>query len=264
MRYHLLAIILLACSLALNFKPVGNSVTISTLKSSAFNILAPLDSVLSFTFEQIDHSLLFIVHSYKAQDKLKDYERRIKLLDAENLLLMNLKNENDSLRSALNFKHSEKFSLAAANIISREEKNWGASVIVDTGSNKGVHPGLTVISSKGLIGIVVEVSKKYSKVMLVTSPQSSVGVVLAKSNIFGSASGGYGKHLNISYIPESASIEVSEPVFVSSASGIYIPGIFVGRVSKVQKSVDNIFQKVELEPVADASTTGVVYICKPY
>lgn len=262
MRYNLLAVILLALSLALNFKPVEDSFIVASVKSAAFYILYPFDKILSVAFDEVNSASLFIVRAYGSQNKLREYERRIKLLQAEALLLNNLIDENENLRSALNFKSSSKYGVVAAKIISRDEKIWNNTILVDAGLDKGIRPGLTVISNKGLVGRVVEVSQNASKIMLITSPQSSSGIILTRGNIFGIAYGGFGRNLHLSYIPESASVEASDNVVVSSASSLYIPGIYIGKVSKVDKSIDNIFQRVEVLPETDFSKLDVVFICK--
>ena len=264
MRYNLLAVILLFISLALNFKPVEQSFVAVQLKSVAASLAYPVNGAISLVSKEIKQSGLFLINAYGSQQKIKDYERRLKELQSQAILLKRFETENESLRSALQFKSSSRYSLVGANIIGRDNKTWNSMIIVDAGTEKGIRAGLTVISTQGLVGRVVESFENYSKIMLITSSQSSIGIMLPKENIFGIAYGGFGNRLVLQYIPESASIEVSDSVVVSSSSSLYLPGISVGKVSKIDKNVDNIFQKVEIDTSTNFSKIGIIFICKPY
>jgi rod shape-determining protein MreC len=212
---------------------------------------------------EIKASGLFLIKAYSSESKLAELDRKLKEANAKLSLQKVLESENQRLRSSLRFSGSIKYNLIASNVISRDSSNWNSVITIDSGEDKGVYSGLTVISDRGLVGKVIETTKNAAKVLLITSPQSNFGVVLPKDNIFGIAYGGNGTTLKLQYISESASIEVSDPVYISSSSNMYVQGVFVGKVSKVNKSIDDIFQKVEVSPATNFSGLGIVFVCKP-
>ncbi len=264
MRYNLLAVLLLGLAVALNLGPIMSSPPVATIRSAVFFAVYPFEWTVSTIFKEAKTSALFLVKSYGADQKIEELQRKLKEANAEIALLKNLEAENLSLRSALRFAGGFNYHLVPANIIGRDGKHWNSEILTDAGADKGAQTGMTVISDRGLVGKVTEVSKNASKVMLITSPQSSVGIMLPKGSIFGIANGGGGSKLNLQYISESASIEVRDPVVISRTSNLYVPGVYVGKVSKVEKKIDGIFQKVEVEPATDFSKLGIVFLCKPY
>ncbi len=263
MRYNLFALLFLIIALGLNVAPVKNSPIIESTRATVFYLIYPFQWTTSVVLHEVKASGLFLVKAYSSQSKIDELDRKLKEANAQLMLQKVLASENQSLRNSLRFASSFHYNLIASNVISRDSSNWNSILVIDAGEDKGVRSGLTVVSDRGLVGKVIETTKNASKVLLITSPQSSFGVVLPKSNVFGIAYGGNGTTLKLQYVLESASIEVSDPVYISSSSNMYIPGVFVGKVSKVKRSIDDVFQKVEVAPAADFGKLGIVFVCRP-
>lgn len=264
MGYRVLAVILLILSLALNIKPLDSSPIIGSAKTSAFYALYPFQFTTDLIIKVFHETSLFFVRVYKLEKNLEETNLELEKTRIKLYRIESLEYENQRLEAALGFANYSDFTLTPCNVVGRDEKNWNSTILIDAGESDGVHPGLTVISGKGLVGKVVESEKFVSKVMLITAPQSSISVVISKNSVFGIAKGGYGRNLKLEYIPENASIEPFSQVAVSGGSRTFIPGILVGRVSKVERSYDNIFQKIEVSPETDFSALEVVFVCKSY
>lgn len=56
-----------------------------------------------------------------------------------------------------------------ANVISRSPDNWQDTLVIDVGKNDGVDVNMAVMAKGGLVGRVIEVSGRTSKIELLTS-----------------------------------------------------------------------------------------------
>ena len=89
--------------------------------------------------------------------------------------------ENQRLRDFLEFRKIVPYSTVPAQVIGRDPSNWSNSLIIDRGANSGVRSNKAVLSTKGLVGRVVELGRRSSKVLLISDPNSKVGVVVLRN-----------------------------------------------------------------------------------
>ncbi|MBI5700673.1 rod shape-determining protein MreC [Candidatus Saganbacteria bacterium] len=265
MRYSFVAFLILALSFALNFKQVAEFPSVVMLRQGAHYSLYPFEIGFSIVIRAGKGATLFFANSFRAQSRIKELELVLKTTKAELSSSASLKEENQRLKEALKFSETGFFGrkLIPANVLARENKNFSQIMIIDAGSLKQITPGMTVVSSYGLVGRVAEVSKFTSKIILVTSPQSSISAYLPHVNAFGVIKGNGGNRLELEYIGENISVETTTPVIVSSVSDSFVQGVLIGKVLKVERNIDDIFQKIHVEPATDFSKLGVVFICKP-
>ena len=95
-----------------------------------------------------------------------------------------------------------------------------------------------VFNDKGIVGIVVGVSKNFSLVMSVLHQEAKISVALPKQkNAFGSLTweGGNPKEMTLRYIPQHFVVQENEPVVTSGYSLMFPLGHPVGKVLGVPK-----------------------------
>ncbi|OGC37402.1 rod shape-determining protein MreC [candidate division WOR-1 bacterium RIFOXYD2_FULL_36_8] len=214
----------------------------------------------------IPRSFIFLATAYKFENISREMTLEKKELKAELLVLEGIKNENAELKKALNFSHNSayNFKLIPAFVYERASESWNNIIVINVGIKNGVRIGNTVIAEEGLVGRVVAVDDFSSKVMLITSLRSSVSVIMVNKKTFGIARGGFGADkLIIDYVSEGADVSLGEKIMVSPASNVFIPGVPLAYVSKVENSVNNIFQFIEAKPIVNFSGLRVVFVCKP-
>lgn len=87
-----------------------------------------------------------------------------------------LEKDNEKLKKDLDFtnyqKHYNQYDLAIVDVVSVNNDPANRTLVINRGSNDKVRKGLTVISDKGMVGIVSEVSNFTSTVKLLTSMDS--------------------------------------------------------------------------------------------
>ena len=124
-----------------------------------------------------------VINLWGASQENKSLKDEVALLQSKLNMMKDLSIENDELKRDLMFKTSNPygFKLLPAQVISRSPSNWFENVMINKGWSDQVAVDDAVICKDGVVGRVVEVGRFYSKVMLITDPGSSMGVILAVS-----------------------------------------------------------------------------------
>jgi len=197
-----------------------------------------------------------------ASEENHSLREEVASLSAELSLAENLAAENDELRKDLGFKKSNPFNfpLIAVDVISRAGSNWFEAVFINKGSADGLSVDQVVISKDGLVGRITEVGRFSSKVMLITDPDSSVGVLKKGSGDLGIMVGGAMSSLQMKYVGASSNIGAGDQVLTSGVGGIFPKGIPVGTVTKTSVRDYDIFKYVEIKPFTDFSRLNRLFV----
>lgn len=92
--------------------------------------------------------------------------------------------------------------MIAAQVVGRDPSAWSKTVIVDKGTRDGVRHGLPVVIPEGIVGVVVEASAGYAKVLLLIDPNSAVDALVQQTRARGIVKGGGGRLLRIRLCPQ--------------------------------------------------------------
>jgi rod shape-determining protein MreC len=184
------------------------------------------------------------VSEIKSERSVKEENKELKIkLNEANAKILSfdaLKRENQELRSFLR-KDSEQGenSFLVASIVSKPPQSPYDILVLDVGSEKGIWVGMTVTAyGDVLLGYVVDVSKKTSKVKLISFPQEETNVLLSVSNTPAIAVGLGGENLEI-ILPRTIEIKSGESIVA-----LGVESLLVGVVEKVEINVSNPLQKI--------------------
>jgi rod shape-determining protein MreC len=140
-----------------------------------------------------------------------------------------------------------------ARVVSTAPTNFQVTITIDRGTDNRLDVGMPVVTSAGLVGRITQVSKIRSTVLLVTDPQSNVGVRLANSGEQGVARGG-GTHnpLPLDLITTDVPVAVGEPVVTSGLErGLFPAQIPLGKVRSVSVAPGALQKDILLDPAVD-------------
>ena len=160
----------------------------------------------------------------------------IKSLNQEYLIKLNLLNkDNIRLREILNLQESSNNDAILAAVISRKTGSWWRQIILNKGSKDGVQIGSIVVGPGGLLGRVKSTSFFTSSVILLTSPESKVGVWMDRIQINGLLIGSGDDYPNLVLYSKDADLKVGDFVSSSPASTLLPPNIPIGIVHSIEK-----------------------------
>lgn len=201
--------------------------------------------------------------------KLAATENKLARVTIDQAKLDLLVEENDKLRSQLNFLNNNEYRTLNANIIARQNlfntTLNAQDIIIDKGSQEGLSVGLGVINEAGIIiGKIVEVKDYSARVCLTTSADCQLAVaIMNEAKTIGLSEGELGLTIHINYIPQLEAINLDDIVITSGLGGSIPRGLVIGRVSQVNNQSNEIWQDVSIEPLASLRSLTVVSVVLP-
>ena len=128
-------------------------------------------------------------------------------------------------------------ALVVSNSNSDDLNNY---IIIDKGERDGIKEYYGVVSGGGVIGIVSLVGERYSLVIPVVNRKSSISCRIRGKDYFGYLGWDGGKKLYgyVDDIPRYADVKVGDCIETNGYSEIFPPGIFIGRVTRIDDAPD--------------------------
>ena len=167
---------------------------------------------------------------------------------------------NYTKRSQLEMLSS--YKLIPAKVITNSINQRDNLITLDKGSDDGVRVDMGVACGNGVVGIVYMVSKKYCVVIPVLNSHSNISVTVDKRGYFGYLHW-LGRRPDKAYvndIPLHANVLPGDQVVTSGYSSIFPPGLQVGKVLYVFKSLDGLSLQLQVRLSTDFSTLRDVCI----
>jgi rod shape-determining protein MreC len=189
-----------------------------------------------------------LISTAKKNDRLKkELNRAVEIRNQCNeIRLSNLR-----LRGFLNFKKTETGEVIAAEVIGKDSSPWFKTVIIDKGLADGVERGMPVVVPEGIVGQVVNVSGRYSKVLLIIDINSAVDALVQRSRARGIIKGRSVDRCLFKYVLRKNDVKVGDIVVSSGLDGVYPKGLRIGHVAGIVRRSSGIFQEVAIAPYVD-------------
>ena len=170
--------------------------------------------------------------------------------------------ENQRLRRLMDFKTSTKVETIPAQVIVHDLTGWFQTLMVDKGFRDEIAPDMPVVNDEGVIGRVLDVSDRYSRVLLITDQGSDVDAIDQRNRVRGILCGKDANGCLLKYIRGNLDIKEGDLVISSGKDGIYPKGLRLGVVLAVYKDPVDLFQKIDVKPMVRLSALEEVLIIK--
>lgn len=176
--------------------------------------------------------------------------RRLQLDAGERLLRFEqLEQENLHLRELLQMSERVQTKSIAADILYNAPDPFARKVILDRGAQQGVEPGLAVVDANGVIGQVTRVHPIQAEVTLLTDRNQSIPVSVVRNGVRGVLYGVGRGMLEMRHVLAEVDIQPGDRLVTSGLDGIFVPGLPVATVTRVDRDQD-AFARIECEPLA--------------
>lgn len=179
--------------------------------------------------------------------------------------MLKLKEEvqaQERLGKLLELKEQLPLPTVSARVIARDPTGWFKALWTDRGADDGIRKNQAVISYHGLVGRVVEVFPRFSKIMLMVDPNSAVDSLVMRSRDSGIVYGRSRSGLVMQHLPLTATVTAGDLVLTSGLERVYPKGILVGQVTQVRKGTAGIFLEAEVSPGVDFDKLEEVLIVR--
>jgi len=170
--------------------------------------------------------------------------------------------ENDRLKEILNFRKNVPYTTIPARVIGRDPTNWSNSIIIDKGFMHGVRQNKAVVSVHGLVGRVLEVGRYSSKILLITDPNSKVGVIITKNRDGGILAGNSSGRCKMIYIALDSDVAPGDKIMTAGFGSTFPRDILVGEVAGIGKEPGRLYKYAVIKPAQDMSKLEEVLCIK--
>ncbi|MGH9442305.1 MAG: rod shape-determining protein MreC, partial [Thermoanaerobaculia bacterium] len=133
--------------------------------------------------------------------------------------------------------------------------------LLAAGSLDGVRPGSPLAVTEGLVGRVVTVTPRVSKVILIGDTDCAVGGRVVRTGDQGVVRGD-GETLRMEYLSTLSRVVPGDLVETAGIDGIFPRGIVIGRVAAVSGG-KSLFLKVRIAPSASQANLSDVLVLDP-
>ncbi len=192
-------------------------------------------------------------------------ELRQHRLEAANLLLRqrHLEDENQRLRALLDMRARQPVSGQIAEIIYAARDPFSRRVIIDKGLRHGIQAGRAVVDEHGVIGQVTRSFPLTAEVSLLTDKQQAIPVQVRRNGLRSVLAGAGGGRMELRFLAANAEIQVGDILVTSGLDGIYLPGLPVAKVAKIDRDNVYSFARISCAPLAGIEHHGLVLVLGP-
>ena len=164
------------------------------------------------------------------------------------------------LKKMLDFKQGTKYELKIASVVGKSMNLVRNHFTLNIGSEDGVELNMPVISEKGLVGKIINVSNQYSIVEILKSKTFRVSAINERSRVSGILLWNGGDKLFLTEVAKTLDIKVGDIIKTSKYSSIFPEDIEIGVISNISYDTGNLFQQIEVTSYVNFSTIEEVFV----
>lgn len=135
-------------------------------------------------------------------------------------------------------------------------------IVIDKGKLDSINLEMGVISSKGVVGIVKNVTDNYASIISLLNTDLRLNAILKNSSTIGSVTwdGLNARILKLNDIPLSSSLKVGDTVVTGGMSFYFPKGIPIGKIVNYDNSSLEGYYEIDVEIFNDFSSLSNLYI----
>ena len=216
---------------------------------------APVDA-----FDQWDNYLTSLATLERENAGL----RQRQLASARLLLRQDhLELENQRLRALLDMKLRQPVTSQVAEILYAARDPFSRRVILDKGARQNIAAGQVVVDEIGVIGQITRVFPMLSEITLITDKDQAVPVQIVRNGLRSVLFGAGAGNLELRFLAANADVQAGDLLVTSGLDDVYLPGLPVAKVTRVDRDTSYAFARILCEPSAGVERHGQVLVLGP-
>lgn len=220
-------------------------------ESLFLEIVSPIDGA----FTHISDGASSVFRDYLDLVHVRDENARLRLelarVKSDQARLAELQVENQHLAELLELKDVLGTDALAANVIGSDATGLSRTLILASGTDNGLRPGMAVLANQGVVGKIIAVSPHASRVLLISDHNSAVDGFDQRTRARGIVAGVVDDGLILKYADRSQDIKIGDTVVTSGLDGIFPRGLLLGTIESVRREGPGLFLGVKITPAVD-------------
>ncbi len=166
-----------------------------------------------------------------------------------NRLKSNFVNVNDHFVMINDTLRERKYRYKSAQVVNSSINKQLNYMTINKGRGEGIEPRMGVVTTKGLVGVVKDVSEHFSTVIPIINIKYTASAELERTGNFGLLRW-QGDDFNYAFlqdVPRYVDVQVGDTIITRGASAIYPKGIPIGSVSAVEGKEGTNFHQIRVK-----------------
>lgn len=230
-------------------------------------------------FQKITYSVgqTFSNALYSVQNFTKTREENIVLKETVQELRQELRrletivNNSDALKSEYELKKTIEHDYVIGQVIALDDSNWFSRFTIDKGELDGLSVNDIVVEAfegedglvqQGLVGIITAVGPNWARAVTLLDDTCKLSFKDISNVECGIMEGSVEEIVTGYFFNSKAEANVGDDLVTSGIGEVYLPDIYIGKVSEVVDTTDASVQRIVVEPAVDFSKLYRVFVLK--
>ncbi len=224
---------------------------LGSLRNFSYTAVAPLYQAISLPIRSAQElAQNFSQHRLLLAENQNLRDQNL-LLQVQLQRLDDLRTENRHLRGL--FGSAPRFveKMLIAEVMAVDLDPFSRKMIINKGVNQEVQIGLPVFDAQGVMGQVIETGTVTSRVMLITDPDHTLPVQVARTGLHTLVAGtGAEGELDLLYLPNTAELHIGDKLITSGLGGRFPRGYPVAVVTHFKPVMGQPYAEAKARPSA--------------
>lgn len=232
-----------------------------SVRAGATAVFSPVQSAVRWLVSPVTSTAQSVRELARIRRENHELRDRVAVLEQRFSSRIDLERENEELRALLAMQERSGSPTVAARTVAISPSNFEWIITIDVGRRDGITRNMPVINGDGLVGRVIAVGERSSRVIALIDPSFSVTVRSALSGHVGVLDGRGPEPLALRLLDPRVEITVGDEIVTSSFdAGLFPEGIPVGLVRQAQRSPSQLVTDVTVNPYVDFTRLGHVLV----
>jgi len=210
-----------------------------------------------------------ILERYHSAKEFANLKKTNQILAEENSRLRST--SKDSYFSLYNVTDSvidtlflQQYQYIAAKVVNSTYTYLNNHITINRGSNQGIAKGMGVISDKGVVGKVKDVSENFSVVYPIIHQKGQVTGRIKNTGYFGQISwdGKLYNRVQLNRMQKHVKFNIGDTVVSDIRSEIFPTGILIGTIASSTLNNETQFYTLQIDLIPDYANIEYVYVIK--
>lgn len=209
-------------------------------------------------------------NEFRSYFGLKEANRQLAEENArlKNMLSSNFQANDTSIKTVIDtlvrdtLGRVRKFTYLPAHVVNNSYNLQANFLTLERGASQGVNKGMAVTGPQGIVGVVVEVSANFSRVMSLLHRNSKVSAMMKKDNSAGSVEwdGTDPQYLTLRNVTKGSKVVVGDTVLTSNYSANFPSKLMIGTVAGISSDASSNFYTLKIKTATNFFNVQYVYL----
>lgn len=253
-RFTYIGLIIAAFGLILIGKV--DAVLVDRFQGNVVDVVAPVLELISSPIATVSNGIQTFNNLKIIRTENVYLKQKIMRLMQWQAVAQKLQAENIALHKLLGVVRDKKVKYITARVIAGSGGTLSNMLILNSGKKDGVRKGQAVVSDRGIVGRVQQVSSRSARVLMLTDINSRVPVLMVNTRIRAVMTGSNNAQAKLIHLPQEARVALGDRVVTSGHGGAFPPGLPVGTIASVGTQGIDVqlftdFSRLEYVSIAD-------------